>query len=271
MAALERANLTEANLTKANLTDANLRMANLDGADLSGANLMNANLVETNLTSTTLAGCRIYGISAWNLELEGAEQSNLVITRHDEPTVTVDNLEVAQFIYLLLTNEKIRDVLDTIGKKGVLILGRFTPERKLVLDALREKLREHDFVPMMFEFEGAKSKDFTETVKILADMSRFIIADITNPKSSPLELQAAVPDYMVPFVPIIQDGEEPFSMFANLQNKYDWVMDVLEYKDHKQLIAVVEKAIIRPALELENKLIPRKVEEIRKRHAKDFL
>jgi hypothetical protein len=33
-------------------------------------------------------------------------------------------LEVAQFIYLLLHNEKIREVIDTIGKKGVLILNQ---------------------------------------------------------------------------------------------------------------------------------------------------
>ena len=40
----------------------------------------------------------------------------------DEPDITVDNIEVAQFVYLLLHNEKIRDVIDTIGKKGVLLL-----------------------------------------------------------------------------------------------------------------------------------------------------
>ena len=285
LAKLSRADLSEADLREADLRGANLIEADLRGADLSGAELFKADLseadlseadlnhatlVETNLTSATLTGCKIYGISAWNLKLEGAEQSNLVITPDDEPTVMVDDLEVAQFIYLLLNNTKIRDVLDTIGKKGVLILGRFTPARKQVLDALREKLRELGYVPMMFDFEGATTKDFTETVKILAGMSRFIIADITNPKSSPLELQATVPDYMVPFVPIIQESEEPFSMFADLQNKYDWVMDVLEYEDHKQLISVAEKAIIRPALKLENELIPRKTEEIRKRHAKDY-
>jgi hypothetical protein len=73
-----------------------------------------------------LTGCHIYGVSAWGLNLDGAKQQNLVITKDDEPTVTVDNIEVAQFIYLLLHNEKIRDVVDTIGKKGVLLLGRFT-------------------------------------------------------------------------------------------------------------------------------------------------
>ncbi len=35
-------------------------------------------------------------------------QSNLVITPPDESAIQVDNLEVAQFIYLLLNNERIR-------------------------------------------------------------------------------------------------------------------------------------------------------------------
>lgn len=271
MTILSCTNFSGANLTRADLYGAHLNGAKLCGANLSGANLRAAILMETNLANAIIDDCHIYGISAWNLKLEGAQQSNLVITRKNEPTVTVDNLDVAQFIYLLLNNEKIRDVIDTIGRKCVLILGRFTPERKVVLDALREKLRELNYVPMMFDFEGAKSRDFTETVKILAGMSRFIIADITNPKSSPLELQATVPDYMVPFVPIIQDGEEPFSMFANLQSKYDRVMDVLQYADSEQLIAVIEKAIIQPALEKEIELIPRKAKETRKRHARDFM
>ena len=67
----------------------------------------------------------IYGVSAWNLQLEGAQQSDLVITPYNEPEITVDNLEVPQFIYLLLNNEKIRDVIDTITSKVVLILGQF--------------------------------------------------------------------------------------------------------------------------------------------------
>src|SRR5213076_2768093 len=114
-------------------------------------------------------------------------------TKEGEPVVTVDDLEVGQFIYLILNNSKIRNAIDTIGAKGVLILGRFTKERKAVLDAIRTKLRELHFVPMMFDFERPTQRDFTETIKTLAGLSRFIVADITNPKSSPLELQAIMP------------------------------------------------------------------------------
>jgi hypothetical protein len=48
----------------------------------------------------------------------------LVITGAGEHAVTVDNIEVAQFIYLMLHNQKIRDVIDTITSKAVLILHR---------------------------------------------------------------------------------------------------------------------------------------------------
>ena len=163
------------------------------------------------------------------MKLQDTIQKDLIITRDGESTITVDNLEVAQFIYLLLTNNKIRDIIDTIGKKGVLILGRFTPERKIVLDSIRTELHRLNYAPIIFDFEKPTDKDFTETIMTLAGMCRFIIVDITNPKSSPLELHATVPNYMIPFVPIIQKGEQPFSMFKDLANKYEWIMDTLQY------------------------------------------
>jgi hypothetical protein len=97
---------------------------------------MTAMLADTDLTGADLTGCCVYGVSAWGLKLHGTKQQNLVITVPGDPTVTVDNIEVAQFIYLMLNNQKVRDVIDTITSKVVLILGRFTDERKAVLDAL---------------------------------------------------------------------------------------------------------------------------------------
>ena len=90
----------------------------------------------------------------------------------------------------------------------MLILGRFT-ERKPILEAIRTKLRDIGYVPIVFDFTRPTDRDFTETVRTLAGMSRFIIADITKPKSVPLELQALVPNYMIPMVPIIEKGEKP--------------------------------------------------------------
>jgi len=224
----EKAKLIRTELCEADLKKADFIEADLSEAKLQGAYLQLAQFVDADLTNADLSDSCVYGASAWKLKLKNTNQTNLIISADGEPKITVDNIEVAQFVYLLLNNEKIRNVIDTIGEKGVLILGRFTEERKAVLDAIREKLRELGFVPMMLDFEKPTQRDFTETIKTLAGLSRFIIADITNPKSSPLELQATMPDYMIPFVPIIQEEEEPFAMFQDLQQKYgDWVLDVL--------------------------------------------
>jgi hypothetical protein len=195
--------------------------------------------------------------------LDGAIQKDLVITQLDEPEITVDNIEVAQFVYLLLHNDKIRDVIDTIGKKGVLLLGRFSEGRIQVLERLREKLRSLGFAPIVFKFDRPETKDFTETVRLLANLSRFVIVDITNPRSSPLELQATVPDYMIPFVPILEGGQDPFSMFVDLQTKYDWVLDVIEYPSVDRLIEVFEDKIIRRAEVKFNELQVRRAQHLR--------
>jgi len=265
-------NFSRSDLSKANLQGTNLYQTILEGANLEGATLTHAVLNETNLRKANLTNCKIHGIAAWKVQLEGANQLNLLITPYGEPAITVDNLEVAQFIYLLLHNEKIRNVLDTIGEKGVLILGRFTGERKAVLDAIRERLRALGFVPMMFDFERPTQRDFTETIKTLAGLSRFIIADITNPKSSPLELQATMPDYMIPFVPIIHESEEPFAMFRDLKTKYgEWVLDILKYDTTDNLLKCLDKAVVTPALEMSQKLLLQKAEAIRDRHVRDYM
>jgi uncharacterized protein YjbI with pentapeptide repeats len=250
---LSGANLIEANFSAANLGGANLSGANLGGANLGGANLGGANLwavtlVDTDLTGADLTGCRIYGVSAWNLKLERTKQQNLVITKVDEPTVTVDNIEVAQFIYLMLNNAKVRDVIDTITSKAVLILGRFTAERKVVLDALREKLRERDYLPILFDFNVPATRDVTETVSLLARMARFIVADLTDPSSIPKELEAIVPGLAVPVQPLLEGASRPYSMFRDYW-KYDWVLPVYRYEGLEPLLATLAENVIAPAEE----------------------
>src|SRR5205085_4992058 len=128
--------------------------------------------------------------------LEVYPKSNLIIA--SRPTITVDNLKVAQFIYLLLNNQEIRDVINTITSKIVLILGRFTPERKAVLDALRDELRKRNYTPVLFDFEKPAKRDLTETVSTLAHLARFIIVDLTDPSSAPHEVATIIPQCIVP-------------------------------------------------------------------------
>ncbi len=139
--------------------------------------------------------------------------------------------------------------------KAVLILGRFAvPERKAILNMLRNKLREYNLLPIVFDFDRPTDKDFTETIKTLASLSYFVIADVTNPKSSPLELQATVPDYQIPFVPIIQEGEQPFAMMVDLQKKYNWVLNTVTYDLADTLMKILKPLIIDPAMKKRNEL-----------------
>src|SRR3984885_1184714 len=246
---LEGASLHEANLTEAILIGAVLSWANLIGAVLIGANLSEAALGQTNLIGADLTGCRIYGISAWNVKLnDRTKQQVLIITPHWEPEVTVDDLEVAQFVYLLLHNDKIRRVIDTVGKKGVLLLGRFTEGRIEVLERLREELRQRGYLPLIFNFDKPKTKTLTETIRVLAGLSRFVIADVTDPHSVPAELQAVVPTVMVPFLPIIEKGKKPFALLEDLRIEHgDRMFKPFSYPSLDALAAALEVKIIKPA------------------------
>lgn len=249
---LHRSNLIGANLSGADLSGARLFHADLSGADLSGVNLVAANLtratlVNTNLEGANLTGCTVYGVSAWNLKLEGAIQSNLLITPPDESPIQVDNLEVAQFIYLLLNNEKIRNVIDTITSKVVLILGRFTPERIAVLEAIREELRRREYLPALFDFEKPSSRTTVETISTLAHMARFVIADLTDAKSVLQELQAVVP--LSPSVPVqlllLASQEEPGML--DFIHGFRSVLGTHRYTDQAALLARLKEEVIDPA------------------------
>jgi hypothetical protein len=258
----------KADLRGANLGGADLTEARLGGADLRGAFLQNSILVDTDLTGADLTDCSVYGVSAWGLKLDSrTKQRDLIITRPNEPEITVDNIEVAQFVYLLLHNEKIRNVIDTIGKKGVLLLGRFTDDRITILERLREELRKRGFLPIVFNFDKPDTTTFTQTVRLLAGMSRFVIADVTKPRSAPLELQAIVPELMVPFQPIIEEGEKPFAMLEDLWIQYrDWVFEPLYYSSLEALVAALDEKIIKPAEIRFAELLARKAEKMKGDH-----
>jgi Pentapeptide repeats (8 copies) len=272
-ASLSGARLTGAYLRGANLTKAYLRGADLTGAELVNVNLQRAVLVEARLNSADLTGARVHGTAVWDVHVDDStQQHNLIITPSGKPDVTVDDLEVAQFVYLLLNNRKIRDVITTIGQRAVLILGRFSPpDRKEVLDGIAEKLRQMGFLPILFDFEKSDERDFTETIRILAGLSLFVIVDITKPRAVPLELQATVPDYRIPFVTILQQGEQPFSMFKDL-TAYDWVLQpVITYGSREAIVAGLEHAVVNPALRKHVELVNRRAAALRTQSVEELL
>ena len=254
---LSESDLSGANLSEAILIGANLSRANLSEVNLEGANLKTAILSETNLERANLTNCLIYGISAWDVQLQGTIQNNLVITPLDQPTITVDNLKLAQFLYLLLNQKEVRNIIDIFSTKTVLILGSFMAERKVMLDALQDALRSKGYLPMFFDFEKPESRDITETISTLAHLARFIIADMTDAKSIPQELAYIVPQLpSVPVQPLLLASASAFGMFEYF-NRYPWVLPLHLYKDQASLLQSLEEKVIAPAEQKSQELAKR--------------
>jgi hypothetical protein len=255
---LSGANLLEANLFKASLVrarcvaaklvDANLSYANFQHATLVSALLNKSQMVGTNFSHADMTGVHIFGASVWLPNLEGAVQSNIVITDFNEPEIACDNVEIAQFLHLLLNNKKLRDVIDTVTSKVVLILGRFSASSLPLLNNLRDLLRSSGYVPVLFDFEKPANRDLTETVSTIAHLSRFIVADISEPRCVPHELASIAKNLLsVPIVPLLRNGEDPYGMFndiARLPNllaihKYESASDI----DILGLVAMAESKV----------------------------
>ena len=254
-AALVGTNLCLARLRNARLSGADLHRANFDradltGADLSGANLERALFVGTIVAKARFSGCKVYGASAWDLDLrEVADQSGLRITRDDQPErITVDNLQVAQFVYLLLHNSGIRDVIDTIGKKGVLLIGRLTGSGGDILRAIADELKNrHQLVPIMFEFAPLATEDTVKTISTLAHLSRFVIADLTNAQSVLQELTTIVKELvMLPVQPLLQ-ASAPMPPMADGFLIGQSVLKPYRYSTKERLLADLETMVIGPA------------------------
>lgn len=253
------AHLERAQLHDADLTEANLSQANLSGADLSRADLTCAILTGTALNGATLDGCRVYGISAWNVELEDAIQTNLRITPDHESEITVDKLEVAQFLYLMLHNEEVRDLIESITSKVILVLGHFTDERKAVRETLRETLRRHEppYVPVVVDIEEAGERNTPQMVTTLARLAHFIIADMSDPVSIRPALQAILPHIQTPVLPIVAEStllsasnpsnpSNPSNLPSAEYGESPSMRDLYRYPSLQGLAATVREVIAAP-------------------------
>jgi uncharacterized protein YjbI with pentapeptide repeats len=263
-AELARASFVAADLSSADLSETDLQDVNFTRAKIVSADFSQASVVRVNLDHADLTGCRVYGCSVWDVRGEPDSQRDLLISQADDGDITTDDIEVAQFIYLMYDNKKIRNVVNSITSKGVLILGRFSPpDRKEVLNGLRDKLREFDLLPIVFDFDRPTDKDYTETVQTLAGMSMFVIVDVTNPKSTPLEMEATVKQFKIPFIPIIDVSvdQHPFSMIVDLQKNFHWVLKTVGYRSKEQLLEHIDLAILERANEKHKELRAQKQDD----------
>jgi uncharacterized protein YjbI with pentapeptide repeats len=253
---LECADLTEANFCRTDLYETKMQ-----NAILTKANLQGTQLAKTDLTGATLIGCKVYGMSAWDLTLDGAKQQDLKIRYRltgdyhsdegiSETELLTDNLQLSQFMYMLLNNKNLASVINATTSKVVLILGRFTPRVRMdILRGTREALRKKTYVPILFDFPPPNNRDLTETIQLVGNLSKFVIADLTDAKSIPQELSHIVPNLpSVPIQPILLESQErEYAMFEHWQH-YPWVLPVFLYRDREHLMANLDENVITPAM-----------------------
>ena len=160
-----------------------------------------------------------------------------------------------------LDGADVSNLLSGIAEHAVLILGRFTDERKAVLDAIKRALENSPrrYQPLLFDFEKPSGRDLIESIVRFASVSRFVVADLSDPKSIPAELQAIVPQFpSLPVVPIIEASQREYSVADNVLRRESVVKPVVKYRDRAHLLDVLEKQVLEPAERLYAKLNPQK-------------
>lgn len=74
----------------------------------------------------------VYGASTWDATLDGTYQRDLRVWDGQPGTSTslsVDRLDLAQLVYLMMDRRRVADLIDSLALKFVLVLGRFSEER----------------------------------------------------------------------------------------------------------------------------------------------
>ncbi|SMF15451.1 Uncharacterized low-complexity proteins [Alteromonadaceae bacterium Bs31] len=200
-------------------------------ASFSGASFVNCNLNRVNLTEARfdvkeICETVVYGISAWDLQLsEESKQSKLIIEKsyefysdfiaRGELPLMVDDIELAQFVYYLSNHKKMRDTLNILNNRGVLLLGQFRDGGLERLYALREWLQARGYMPMIFDFTRPDSLSTNETIVTMAGLSKFVLADLAGP-SVPAELTEIFSSIKRP---LLAFGKHPYALFPNLMDQ----------------------------------------------------
>jgi len=147
------------------------------------------------------------------------------------------------------------EMMSECSQRRVLILGRFSRRRLPVLEAIKKHLTGHrnKYLPELFTFDKPKSRDLVEAIIGFAAFSRFVIADLSEPKSVQQELEAIAPHFQsVPIVPLISGKGKEFATFESIKRRVNVVRPTIRYSDVDDLKRKLDTDVVPQA---ETKLI----------------
>jgi len=125
------------------------------------------------------------------------------------------------------------EIMSQLTERRVLILGRFSRRRLPVLEVIKTHLKNHKnkYLPELFTFTKPKSRDLVEAIMGFAALSRFVIADLSEPKSVQQELEAIAPHFQsVPIVPLINWTGKEYATFESIRRRVNVVKPTIRYR-----------------------------------------
>jgi hypothetical protein len=243
-ASFKRCNMTGSVLDDAALVEASIIKCHLSKASMARVDLSNAVFNDVGLAGADISHARVYGISAWRPIIdEHTRQKDLIVSPADEPMVSIDDLALAQLVDLIVRSSSVRSVLHEFGRRAVLILGRFNDAGLENISAIKTALRALGLAPIVFDFPRLPNRTLGETVRVLAHLSRFIVADMTDPRCVPQELMTVVPNLpSVPVLGVLQGDGGLWSMAESIE-AYPWFTGVVRFTTPGELVNALPQAI----------------------------
>jgi hypothetical protein len=181
--------------------------------------------------------------------------------QHAVRVARAETLNAMPAVTRKMDGEGVSRMLSEVASRSVLILGRFTATRKPVLDLIRRELSTapHRYVPILFDFDRPKDRTMVESVLRFAAVSRFVIADLSDPKWVLAELQQVVPAFRsLPVVPIIDAAQRENEVIAHFEG-YQSVHKVVRYRDQTHLKTILASQIVKAGEAMYETLKPRAV------------
>ncbi len=230
------ANFKFADLSGSHLEAADLRFADIRNANLNGTNVIFSALADADLEKTMFGRCTMMGTVSQNLRLKGSVQSDIVITKNDEPTISLDGILQAQMIHFLLRNSLVIQSIECLTLKAVLILGTFGDAAIQTLEAVKKCVRKIDRIPICYDVEGKfNTHPHHPFLKAIIPWVSFVIADISDREATPEKIRLIsekFPD--TPIQPILRK-EKSESNIAEDREKTKSIEPAIRYAGSKDL------------------------------------
>ena len=160
-----------------------------------------------------------------------------------------------------LDGEGVSRMLSEIASRSVLILGRFTAARKPALELIRREIstRPRPYVPILFDFDRPDELTMLESVLRFAAVSRFVIADLSDPKWVLAEFGKIAGAFnSLPIVPIIHASQREDEVVAYVEG-FRSAHKVVRYRDEAHLRSLLDSEILKAGETLHDTLKPRVV------------